>query len=374
MGRLDVFSVGRGSLARVVLTDGLPHSLPGQPLSPGHQVLVRNDNGPDVGWTLTCMDGADVVWAAHVPGTVTSVGGSSVVVVAGCSDGSLVLLCAVSGRMLSAPLMLDGAVVCLTVAVHPGMVLALTSVGTMYSWHLVGLKLKLARKAPCAHLGQAVAGQLPHTSAPPGDVAVTVSNLTVSPPNNLVTMMVHAEAVVVAEEGRAARGPSADEVFALDPDTECWVRVADRRLPTSLLAGAVGAVSPLGDLGRQLRTESANWSASSRALALRGATPGLEQRTTISHLEQWLQAAVLAGSACDFLYWYRLYAGQVCRYGDCPRLRALCDDLEAGVEGPGGFTLTGVELPGLSKTLLLRELVSKAGTNVALQRVLSNYC
>ena len=104
VGRLDVFSVGRGSLARVVLTDGLPHSLPGQPLSPGHQVLVRNDNGPDVGWTLTCMDGADVVWAAHVPGTVTSVGGSSVVVVAGCSDGSLVLLCAVSGRMLSAPL------------------------------------------------------------------------------------------------------------------------------------------------------------------------------------------------------------------------------------------------------------------------------
>ena len=82
------------------------------------------------------------------------------------------------------------------------------------------------------------------------------------------------------------------------------------------------------------------------------------------------------------------------------------------MEGPGGFTLTGVELPvrscscccmctclmiaplalafraarsracvflvvanqGLSKTLLLRELVSKAGTNVALQRVLSNYC
>lgn len=69
---------------------------------------------------------------------------------------------------------------------------------------------------------QAVAGQLPRTAEPLGDVAVTVSNLTVSPPSNLVTMVVHAQGLVVSDEGSVGRGPCADEVFALDPDTECW--------------------------------------------------------------------------------------------------------------------------------------------------------
>jgi hypothetical protein len=104
---LRPFAVFQSSVvpARVALAECIVHD--DYPLAQAHMVLVGTElcRGTGHVTTLSCQTGTgEEVWATRLPIQASSLVGTRDVVIVGCEDGSLVILCALSGRLLQAPL------------------------------------------------------------------------------------------------------------------------------------------------------------------------------------------------------------------------------------------------------------------------------
>lgn len=97
-----------------------------------------------------------------------------------------------------------------------------------------------------------------------------------------------------------------------------------------------------------------------------------EASTAASAIESKLCSALHLGSAPEYRYWLAALVRRLAKAGYETRLRALLD----GLLGPPGSKEGGAWSPrvlGLSKRSLLAEVLPHVGSNIALQRLYTEY-
>jgi hypothetical protein len=151
-------------------------------------------------------------------------------------------------------------------------------------------------------------------------------------------------------------------VHSYSPELGCWLLlVAARTAATNVKLAQPAAFAVAGRPLAKLTAGSAGL-----AIKLDEAT---EDTTTASAIEAKLSASLFLGSATEYRYWLAALVKRLARAGREPRLRALLDSLL----GPPGGRQEGDTILGISKTVLLREVLPHVASNIALQRLYLEY-
>lgn len=291
-----------------------------------HRVTVRADAGPD----------AAVLWELVLGSPVSAVVSAPRQLVLACRDATLHLLDAAGSRLLP-PVCLPAPPHRLAVSPTGSLLACVTTTARLFIWSLQKLPKALLKNEEIGPLNRVNKKQ-----------SISISKLSFSPNEDLP--------IISLSDGSA---------HSYSSDLGCWLQlVAPRNSPTNLKSLPAG---PVGLAGHTL----AQLSSTSIGLATKLDEP-TENSTVTSNIEARLSSCLYLGSSAEYRYWLGALVKNLAKGGQERRLRAILDDLL----GPPDQIETDnwkSSILGSEKRSILQEVLPHVATNLALQRLYTEY-
>ncbi|XP_022258852.1 protein HIRA-like, partial [Limulus polyphemus] len=293
---------------------------------------------------LKCLSQGGPVWEAILTSRGAGIAGSRHAACVVCEDSTLSVFSA-GGQRLLPPVVLSSPATRLTCSDQ--YVMVLTSRGCVSVWNIQELKTLVKNES-----------LLPIMQAPAGtDLSIRSTGLT-EHGAPVVSLSTRKSYIFNFDVGAWLLISSADDaVYQCSDHQSCLppdVKLQETLLPLASLQG---------ELNRPTRV----------ARNIFNSNPVTRRAATLSHLDSQLAAALSMHSAKDYKFWFLTLVRYLTQEGLEPRLRELCSELLGPVVQTTRQSSWKSYTMGLSKRELLREILPVMGSNLKLQRLVTEF-